>query len=347
MASGTADASTPSPQERFDALQQRSRWLAFPIAVQKKFSDDQASNQAALLSYYGFFSIFPLMLVFTTILGFVLKHDAHLRQSITTSVVAKLPIIGTELQGKSLTGSVAGLVIGVVTSLWSGLAITTAAQNALDKVWAVPMKARRNFVHTRLLGVMLLFSLGLLFAISAGATGVVSGGLGGVGARIGGYVVSLIINFCLFYASYRLLTAKSIKCDLRIGSAVAAVLWTILGALQGIYIDHLKHSSNAYGTFGLVIALLIWLHLGAQIFLYCAEINVVHSRRLWPRSFFGDPVQPADQEALRSLAEIEERSDAERVAVRFSDGADGDGRSAGAGVAASQPSGGESERASR
>jgi membrane protein len=318
MATGTAAAGNrTSPQGRFDALQQGSRWLAFPVAVQKKFSDDQAGNQAALLSYYGFFSIFPLMLVFTTILGFVLKGDAHLRESITTSVLAKLPIIGQQLQGKSLTGSIAGLVIGVVTSLWSGLAITTAAQGALNKVWAVPMKQRANFVHARLRGLVLLFALGLLFVISTAATGIVSGGLGGIGARIGGYAVALIVNFGLFYASYRLLTDKGIQCDLRIGAGVAAVLWTILQALQGAYIDHLKHSSNAYGTFGLVIALLIWLHLGAQIFLYCAEINAVYSRRLWPRSFFGEPTQTADQETLRSLAGIEERSDTQHVAVRF------------------------------
>ena len=318
MASGTVgETNSPSWQERLDALQQRRRWLAFPIAVQRKFSDDQASNQAALLSYYGFFSLFPLILVFTTILGFVLKGDAHLRNSITTSVVAKLPIIGQELKGKSLSGSIAGLVIGGLTSLWSGLAITTAAQGALNQVWAVPMKARPNFVRTRLRGIALLFSLGLLFVISAGAAGVVSGGLGGIGARIGGYALALVLNFGLFYASYRLLTDKGIECDLRLGSGVAAVVWTLLEAVQGAYISHLKHSSNAYGTFGLVLALLIWLHLGAQLFLYCAEINVVHSRRLWPRSFFGDPVRAADQEARRSLAMIEERDDAENVAVSF------------------------------
>jgi YihY family inner membrane protein len=319
MAAETADASSsPSPQERFDALQQRSRWLAFPIAVQKKFSDDQASNHAVLLSYYGFFSIFPLMLVFTTILGFVLKDDAHLRNSITTSVVAKLPIIGEELKGKSLSGSIAGLVIGVLTSLWSGLAITTAAQGALNTVWAVPMKDRASFVATRTRGVVLLFSLGLLFVISTAVTGVVSGGLGGIAARTGGYVVALIVNFVLFIVSYRVLTNPQIPTrDLRTGAMVMSVFWTILQALQGAYIAHLQHSSNAYGTFGLVIALLIWLHLGAQMFLYCAEINVVHARRLWPRSFFGDPVRPADQEALRSLARIEERGDAEHVAVSF------------------------------
>src|SRR6201999_2390576 len=215
-----------------------------------------------------------------------------------TSVVAKLPIIGQQLKGKSLTGSVVGLVIGVLTSLWSGLAITTAAQGALNTVWAVPMKDRASFVATRTRGVVLLFSLGLLFVISTAVTGVVSGGLGGIAARIGGYVVALLVNFGLFLVSYRVLTNPQIPTrDLRTGAMVMSVAWTILQALQGAYIAHLRHSSNAYGTFGVVSALLIWLHLGAQMFLYCAEINVVRARRLWPRSFFGDPVRAADQEA--------------------------------------------------
>ena len=92
------------------------------------------------------------------------------------------------------------------------------------------------------------------------------------------------------------------------------------------YIDHLKHSSNAYGTFGLVIALLIWLHLGGQLFLYCAEINVVKARKLWPRSFFGPPTNHADQQALRELALVEERTDEQHVAVSFTAPRDDDGK---------------------
>ena len=320
MTSGTGAAErSPSPQQRFDTIQQSSRWLAFPLAVIKKFSDDQAGNQAALLSYFSFFSLFPLMLVFTTILGFVLKGDPHLRQSITSSVVAKLPIIGKDVSGQSLTGSVGALLIGVATSLWSGLAVTTAAQNALNRVWAVPIKDRPNFAGTRLRGVMLLFALGFLFVLSAAATGVVSGGLGGIAARIAGYVLTVALNVLLFFASYRLLTNRDEvpSSSLWRGAVVAAVLWTILEVLQGAYINHLRHSSSAYGVFGLVLALLIWLHLGGQIFLYCAEINIVHARRLWPRSFFGPPVQRADQEALRSLVQAEERSDHQHVSVSF------------------------------
>jgi uncharacterized BrkB/YihY/UPF0761 family membrane protein len=78
-----------------------------------------------------------------------------------------------------------------------------------------------------------------------------------------------------------------------------------------------EHSTSTYGTFGLVIALLVWLHLGAQILIYSAEVNVVVNRRLWPRSLLGPPTEPADQETLTALAKVEERHEQERIDVEF------------------------------
>jgi hypothetical protein len=79
----------------------------------------------------------------------------------------------------------------------------------------------------------------------------------------------------------------------------------------------LKHSTSTYGVFGRVIALLIWLHLGAQMTLYAAELNVVLARRLWPRTLLGPPTVPADEETLTALAKVEERHDTEQVKVEF------------------------------
>ena len=92
---------------------------------------------------------------------------------------------------------------------------------------------------------------------------------------------------------------------------------TILQLVGTIYIKHVAHSTSAYGVFGTVIGLLVWLHLLAQMTLYAAEINVVVVRRLWPRSLLGPPDVPADQETLRALAKVEERHDDEQVDVRF------------------------------
>jgi YihY family inner membrane protein len=307
------------PVHRFDDYQQRRKLLALPVAVIKKFGDDQGGNLAALVAYYAFFSLFPLLLVMTTILGFVLADNPGMQKSVEDSVLHQLPIIGNQIQVHSLTGSVAALVIGLVTSLLAGLGVTNAAQNAMDRVWAVPFKERPNFLQSRLRGLALLTFLGLLFIVSTAASGIVSGGFGGIGDLIAGYVIALLVNFALFFAAFRFMTASVIPHrDLRIGVVVAGVLWTILQALGGFFIGHvLNKQSDAGKTFGLVIALLVWLHLGAQVMLYSAEINVVVTRRLWPRSLFGPPESPADKRTLRALAKVEERSDQQHIDVEF------------------------------
>jgi membrane protein len=308
------------PVRAFDRAQQRRRWLAIPVAVIKKFGDDQGGGLAALVAYYAFFSLFPLLLVFLTILGYVLQGDPGAQQSIRQSVLSQFPLVGTKINVGQLHGSVIALVIGLVTSLLAGLGVTQAAQNAFDRVWAVPFKDRADFFRSRLRGLVLLVSLGLLFIVATLASGLVTGGLGkGWLVGVAGIGLSLLLNFGLFFATFRLMTAAEIPSrDLRIGVIVAGVLWSLLQSLGGVYIGHvLKGQHGAYSEFGFVIALLVWLHLGAQMTLYAAEINVVLKRRLWPRSLFGPPEAPADQRALRALAKVEERSDAERVDVEF------------------------------
>jgi len=307
------------PVRSFDGYQQRRKWLALPIAVVKKFGNDQAGNLAALVAYYAFFSLFPLLLVFVTILGFVLAGDPSAQKAVEDSVLGQFPIIGDQIHVHSLSGSVPALVIGLVTSLLAGLGVTQAAQNALDTVWAVPFKNRANFWQSRLRGLGLLLSLGLMFLASTVVSGLVSGGLGGTLAKVAGIGISLLLNFGLFFASFRLMTASSVPSrDLRTGVIAAGIMWEILQVVGGYYNGHvLKHSSGTYAQFGLVIALLIWLHLGAQLTLYCAEINVVVTRRLWPRSLFGPPEAPADQKTLRALAKVEERSEEQKVDVEF------------------------------
>ena len=307
------------PVRAFDRAQQRHKGLAIPIAVIKKFGDDQGGGLAALVAYYAFFSLFPLLLVFVTALGFVLQGSPSVERSVEHSVLGQFPVIGGQLHAHALRGHVLTLVIGIVTSLLAGLGVTQAAQNAFDRVWAVPHKDRPDFLRSRLRGLALLVTLGLLFLAATVASGVVTGGLGGPLTKLVGILISLVLNFALFFAAFRWMTAASVaNRDLRVGVIVAGVLWTVLQAVGGLYINRvLKKSSGTYGEFALVIALLVWLHLGAQMTLYAAEINVVLTRRLWPRSLFGPPEAPADQRTLRALAKVEERSDAERIDVEF------------------------------
>jgi YihY family inner membrane protein len=307
------------PVRAFDRMQQRHKWLAVPIAVLKKFSDDNAGGLAAQMSYYGFFSIFPLLLVFVTVLGYVFQGDPSLQHSIKNSVLGRFPIIGPTLQNSELSGHLAALIIGVAVSLWAGLGVTNAVQNAFDQAWAIPHKERADFFMRRVRGLLLVVVPGLLFVISSVASGLVTGGLGGPALKVAGIATSLLINLVLFGTAFRILTARSVstRC-LWIGVVLGGVLWEILQVGGGIYVDHvIRRASNTYGTFATVIGLLAWLHLGARSTVYAAETNVVLERRLWPRSLVGPPVAPADEETLAALAKVEERSDHEQIAVEF------------------------------
>jgi len=307
------------PVRTFDRFQQHHKPVGIPIAVLKKFSDDQAGNKAALIAYFAFFSIFPLLLLFVTILGFVLQSDPGAQKAVLNSALKQFPIIGTKLnRGHSIRGSGIGLTVGIVGSLLSGLGVTMAAQNAFNTVYAVPFKHRPDFLTSRLRGLKLLVVFGLLQVVSTVATGLVTGGFGGVGLKIAGIVVSLILNLVLFFAVFRLLTDTSVATrELRPGIVTAAVLWEILQAVGGIYIGHvLKGGDETYGTFATVIGLLVWLYLGARVVVYSAEINTVLTRGLWPRSIM-DPPTPADRRVRAALAKVEERDDKQTVDVTF------------------------------
>jgi membrane protein len=302
-----------------DHRQQQSPRIGFVAAVIKKFGDDQAGQLAALIAYYGFVSLFPLLLVLVTILGFVLQGDPGEQKRILDGALGQFPIVSDQLKLHSLTGSGVGLAIGGVGSLLAGLGITGATQNAFDRIWHVPFKDRPNFLSARLRGLGMLAILGTLSVISTTAAGFVGSSSHAAPDVIAGILIAFAVNIALFMTAFMLLTAAEVSWrDLLPGVIVAAVLWQLLQHLGGFYIDHeLKHTGPLYGTFALVLGLLAWLYLGAQLTIFAAEINVVRMRKLWPRSFFSDPLLDADRRALISSAEVEERVEEENVEVSF------------------------------
>jgi YihY family inner membrane protein len=305
-----------------DRLQQRHRPLAFAAAVIKKFGDDEAGSMAALIAYYGFVSLFPLLLVLVTALGFVLEGDAKTQSEVLHSTLGQFPIIGEQLQRNihSLKGSAGALAIGVVGLLLGGLGIVGATQNAFQQVWHIPRKRRPNFLAWRLRGVGLLAVLGVLLVVSTVAAGYVTAQTAGTLAVLGGVLVALASNLLLFFAAFRFLSPDEIPTrDLLAGVAFAAVLWQILQHIGGYYVSHVvRHAQETSGLFAFVLGLLAWLYLGGQVTLIAAEINVVRARQLWPRSFTA-PLLDADRRALTSSAETEERVQEENVEVTFED----------------------------
>ena len=304
-----------------DHRQQQSRRVSFLAAVIKKFIDDQAGQLAALIAYYGFVSLFPLLLVLVTILGFVLQGDPDEQHRILNGALGQFPIISDQLKLHSLTGSGPGLAIGVLGSLLAGMGITGATQNAFNRIWSVPFKHRPNFIYAHLRGLGMLAILGTMSIVSTTAAGFVGTSSHGAVAVIAGVLVAFAFNIALFMTAFKLLTAVDVSWqELLPGVIVASVFWQLLQNLGGFYVAHeLKHLGPLYGVFALVLGLLAWLYLGAQLTIFAAEINVVRVRGLWPRSFFAEPLLEADRRALISSAETEERVEEQHVDVNFDD----------------------------
>ncbi|HMJ03283.1 MAG TPA: hypothetical protein VK506_10095, partial [Conexibacter sp.] len=82
-----------TPVRALDRFQRRHGVLGFPLGVVKKFADDQAGHLAALMAYYGFFALFPLLLVLVTVLGWVLQGNRELYDEIVKGALGQFPVI--------------------------------------------------------------------------------------------------------------------------------------------------------------------------------------------------------------------------------------------------------------
>ena len=134
-----------------DRLQRRSRSAGFLIAVIYKYVDDQGSYLAALITYYAFVSLFPALLLLTTVLGVVLVGHPELQEQILQSAVAQFPVIGEQLgQPQGLSGGTFGVVVGIAGALYGGLGVGQAVQNAMDTLWAVPRNDRPDPIRARI-----------------------------------------------------------------------------------------------------------------------------------------------------------------------------------------------------
>jgi len=278
-----------------DAFQQRRPVLAFPVAVWKKFNDDRAGNLAALIAYYGFAAIFPLLLVLATVLNIVLKDNPSLQKTLTDSALAQYPVIGQQI--KTQLGSIPGtglpLIIGAVLLLLGARGVANAMQNALCEVWGIPRKSRPGFPMSQVWSFALLLTVAIGFIVTTFLSGLAGGAghlLTGVGATVGAVLISLVLNVGVFWLGFRLATARLVRWrDLLVGALIAAVIWQVLQVAGGYVVSHqLRRANELYGTFGVVLGLVAWLYLQAEATLWAAEVDVVLAKRLWPVSMLAE-----------------------------------------------------------
>jgi len=303
----------------FDRRQQGIRGLRFAVAVYKKFLDDQATQLGALIAYYAFVSLFPLLLVLVTVLGFVLQDNPHQREEILNGALGRIPLVSDSIHVQSLHGSTVALVIGIVFALLAGMGITNATQNAFDRIWGVPFKQRGNFFVRRGRSLGMLLLLGSLTIVSTAASGFVASTSSGALAAIGSEILAIASNLLLFTLAFKLLTREQLSIrDVIAGVITATVLFQALQLLGGYYLSHtLERTTPLYGAFAVVLGLLAWFYIAAQLILFAAEVNVVRRERLWPRSLFEENLVATDEQALRMAARTEERVQREHVSVEF------------------------------
>jgi YihY family inner membrane protein len=318
---------------RLDDFQRRHRWAALPIAVVYKFVDDQGSYLAALMTYYGFLSLFPLLLLAATVLGFVLHGDPALQHRVLGSALRQFPIIGKQISSNihAYRGSSLGIVVGVAVALYGGLGVAQAAQNAMNAIWAVPRNNRPNPFKSRLKSMVILGTLGVAVILTtalsqAGTiahTWTASVHLGATGTVIVA-VLATAANIGLFLVAFRFLTAHDIGFrDVALGAVVSGVLWEVLQVGGGYYVSHeLRGAQEIYGSFALVLGLIAWIYLLSIVVVFAAELNVVVRRHLWPRALltpFTDDVDltDADERAYGSYAKAQRAKGFEQVNVEF------------------------------
>ena len=313
---------------RVDRFQQTHRVLGFPFAVVQKFGNDRASAKATLIAYYGLFALFPLLLLFTTILGYVVQNNEKLRKDLIDSALGSFPIIGPQLASTThgLTGNAFAVFIGCLLLLYGAVGLGLATQSAVNAIWNIPYVRWPSLPIRYLRGVVVLL---LLAASTVGTTAVTwiatlvaDGWIATAFLLVG----SIVLNFVLILIAFMVLTAEPLGWrDVAFGAALGAIFWQTLQLIGSWYIGReLQHSTNTYGFFGIVIVFLTWVYLGAQFFLLAAEINVVQRYRLWPRSMTQPPLTPADREVFERLARMEIRRPEVDLKIVFLPTADND-----------------------
>ena len=307
-----------------DRWQRRHAVGGFPFAVLKKFGEDRASSLAALIAYYAFVSLFPLLLAFVSILGFVLDDNPSLRADVVDTVLARIPVLGAELRGdvQPLTGSGIALAVGLVGALWAGLGVTVALGRAFAEIWDTPRVEQPRRPQDARAGSPAPRDPGSDIRHLHGRSGAGAGRPDRAGrrARCGGRRRAggqrRGVPHRVRAPDTRPATGAQPVARRRRWRPVGAL---ILQSLGGWYVDHaVADASAVYGTFALVIGLLSWFWLSAHLLLVAAEVNVVLRWQLWPRSMAGE-LEPADQLALRRYAEAARHDAREQIAVSFRD----------------------------
>ena len=314
-----------------DRVQRRWSVLGYPIAVIYKYFDDQGNYLAAIITYYAFIAIFPLLLLGSSILGFFLQGNPELQSDLIDSALAQFPIIGDQLgQPEGLQGSTTAIVIGGLVALYGALGLGQALQNALNIAWSVPRNSRPNPLLLRLKSLGLLMSAGLA-VLALSVLSALSTNTKVLGETIASYswpirVVSIVVITCVLTVLFRFGTSRGHRFWGAVpGALTTALLWLLLQYAGTTYVTSVVTETEGMNqTFAVVLGLFGLIYIAAVMGMVGIEVNVVLNRRLWPRALltpFTDRVDltEADKRAYTGYALAQRHKGFETVEVSFTD----------------------------
>ena len=303
-----------------DRLQRRHGVLGFPYAVVKKYGDDAGGREAALITYYGFLSIFPLLLLGVAVLSLVLASHPDLRERLIAAVVPQALRSTVEHSLATLPTSTIPLVAGLIGLLFSGTGVVFSVYQTLNHVAAVPHRFRAGFVSRYVRVLVMLVTL-LLGGLAVGALTVVATALPGQPGvqRAAAALGSALVVFAVLLLAARLLLVR--PAPLRAlwpGALLGAVVVTVvLNVGPRLLARLVTKAGPVYGSFATVAGIFALLYLIGQALVYGAEVAAVRYARLWPRAVDLNRPTVADARALALLAREQERIPAARVAFHL------------------------------
>lgn len=268
-----------------DGFQRRHPKAGFPLAVIYKYVDDQGGYLAALITYYAFVSLLPMLLLFTTILGWLLQNNEALKEQILDTAFEQIPVIGGQLQDPSgLTGGTTTVVVGLVGATYGALGVAVATQNAMNTIWGVPRNSRPNPIAVRLRGAALMVSIGLALILLVGIN-IGAARLGDGWQTVSPYV-GVLLGTVVFVVLFRHGTARAVRVlDVLPGAVLAALGWQALQVFGSFYVTRVvARSHDVNGVFAVVLGLIAFLYLAAVMIVVCMEIDAVRVDRLYPRA---------------------------------------------------------------
>jgi YihY family inner membrane protein len=310
-----------------DRFQRRHAWLGFPLAVIYKYFDDFGTYLAAILTYYAFVSLFPLLLIASTVLSVVLRGNTHLQHELLTSALTQFPLVGQELgKPEHLSGGTAGLTIGIIGSVYGALGVAQAFQYASNTMWGIPRNSRPNPLKARGRSLVLLATAGLAVLATTLLSIVSDGGVGALGTveKYLAIAASVVINIAVSVFAFRFAPARRLSFrDVIPGAAVSAIIWQLLQLFGVLYVRHVvRHASATNAVFAIVLGLIAYLFVAAIAILLSIEINVVRVNRMHPRALltpFTDDVSltRGDKRAYTRQAKAQRSKGFQRIEVGF------------------------------